>query len=61
MDRYQGKAQVDTETVPLAGVGMVAHMVVAGMVPRMVAVDMMEEGILPVRVGMLAAEVVDIL
>jgi hypothetical protein len=60
VDRYQGKVQVDTGTVPLAGVGMVDHMVAADMVDHMAAVDMME-GILPKGVGMLAAEVVDIL
>jgi len=47
-------------TVLLAGVGMVDHMVVADMVAHMAAVDMMED-ILPKEVGMLAAEVVDIL
>jgi hypothetical protein len=52
--------QVDTETVLLVGVGMVAHTVVVGKVPHMAAVDMLEGGILPVRVGMLAVEVVDI-
>lgn len=60
MDRYQGKAQVDMGTVLLEGVGMVDHMVVADMVAHMAAVDMMED-ILPKGVGMLAAEVVDIL
>jgi hypothetical protein len=46
--------------VPLVGVGMVDHMVAADMVDHMAAVDTME-GILPKGVGMLAAEVVDIL
>lgn len=62
MDKYQGKAQVDTVTVPSVGVGMVvAHMVVVGTVAHMAAVDMLEEGIQSVGVGMVAAEVVDIL
>lgn len=61
MDKYQGKVQVDTGTVLPAGAGMVvAHMVAVGKIAHMVAVDRME-GIQRVGVGMVAAEVVDIL
>lgn len=61
MDKYQGKALVDTGTVLTVGVGMVVvHMVAAGKIAHMVVVDRME-GIQRVGDGMVAAEVVDIL
>lgn len=52
---------MDTGTALPAGVGMiVARMAAVGKIVHMVAVDMME-GIQRVGVGMVAAEVVDIL